>query len=110
MLFRSQTKINSRLAHKASFDQIGLIEAEPDEGTSCARILWKTDAAMRQEQPGLDPSHCVIDQGCKFLALLVRNGGLEVLNLDQAFAYENNLGNFVDARHPRIADELRIQC
>ena len=30
--------------------------------------------------------------------------------LDEALAHENNLGDFVDARHPRIADELRIQC
>ena len=65
---------------------------------------------MRQEQPGLDPSDCVIDQGCELLALFLRNSGAEVLNFDQPLAHENNLGDFVDAGHPRIADQLRIEC
>jgi hypothetical protein len=108
--FVKQTKIDSGFAHESGFDQGGLVEAEPDEGASGARILWKADAAMWQKQPGLDPSDCVIDQSCELLPLLVRNGGPEVLNFDQALAYENNLGDFVDARHPRIADELRIEC
>jgi hypothetical protein len=60
--FVKQTKIDSRLAHEGSFDQITLIEAEPDEGAGRTWILWKADAAMRQEQPRLDPSHRVIDQ------------------------------------------------
>ena len=108
--FVKQTKINSWLAHKGGFDHVGLVEAEPDEGASCARVLGKADAAVGQEEPGLDPSDCVFDQGCEFLPLLVRNGGPEVLNFNQSLADENNLGDFVDARHPGIADELRIQC
>jgi len=108
--FVKQTKINSGFAHKAGFDQLGLVEAEAEEGTGCARILREADAAMRQEQPGLNPSDGVIDQGCELLPLLVRNGGPEILNFDQPLAHENNLGNFVDARHPGIADELWIQC
>ncbi len=65
---------------------------------------------MGQEEPGLDPSDRVIDQGCELLPLFVRNRGPEVLNLDQTLAHENNLGHFVDRGHPRIADELRIKC
>jgi len=107
--FVKQTKINSGFVHKACFDDVGLIEAEPDEGAGGTRVLWKADAAMRQEQPGLDPSDCVFDQGCEFLPLLFRNGSPEVLNFDQTLAHKNNLGNFVDAGHPGIADELRIQ-
>src|ERR1022692_5216959 len=30
--FVKQTKIDSRLAHECSFDQVGLVEAEPEEG------------------------------------------------------------------------------
>src|ERR1035441_2532993 len=108
--FVKQTKIDSWLAHECSFDQVGLVEAEPEEGAGGTGVLGKADAAMRQEQTGLDPSDRVIDQGCELLPLLVRNGGPEVLNFDQPLAYENDLGNFVDACHPRIADELRIQC
>ena len=64
---------------------------------------------MRQEQSGLDPSHGVIDQGCVLLPLFLRNGGPEVLNFDQPLAHENNLGDIIDAGHPRIADQLRIE-
>ena len=73
--------------------------------------FWgEANAAVGQEQPRLDPSDGVIDQGRELLALFVRNGGPEVLNFDQPLADENNLGDFVDARHPGIAGELRIQC
>jgi hypothetical protein len=108
--FVKQTKIDSRLAHECSFDHVGLVEAEPDKWAGGTRILWKADTAMRQEESGLDPSHCVFHQSCELLPLLVRNGGPEVLNFDQTLADENNLGDFVDPRHPGIADELRIKC
>jgi hypothetical protein len=45
--FVKQTKIDSWLAHERGFDQVGLVEAEPDEGAGRARILWEADAAMR---------------------------------------------------------------
>jgi hypothetical protein len=108
--FVKQTKINSWLAHKGGFDQVTLVEAEPEEGAGCARILGKADAAVRQKESGLDPLDRVLDQGYELLALFLGNRGVEVLNFDQPLADENNLGNFVDSRHPRIADELRIQC
>src|ERR1022692_2109445 len=47
--FVKQTKIDSRFAHECGFDQVALIEAEADEGAGRARILWKADAAVRQE-------------------------------------------------------------
>ena len=59
--FIKQTKIHSWLAHESSFDQVLLIEAKSDKGASCTRILGKANSAVRQEQPGLDPSHRVID-------------------------------------------------
>src|ERR1022692_4096871 len=102
--FVKQTKIDSWLAHERGLDQVGLIKAEPDEGAGCTRILREADATVRQEQPGFDASDCVVDQSCELLALLVRDGGPEVLNFNQTLAHENNLGDFVNARHPRIAD------
>jgi hypothetical protein len=45
--FVKQTKIDSRFAHKAGFDQVTLIEAKPDEWAGGTRILWKADATMR---------------------------------------------------------------
>src|ERR1039457_5439163 len=64
---------------------------------------------MRQEQSRLDPSDCVIKQGGELLALFLGDRGPQVLDFDQSLADENNLGNFVDPRHPGIADQLRIQ-
>jgi hypothetical protein len=80
--FVKQTKVNSGFAHKGGLDQVTLIEAEPNEWAGCARILGKADPAMWKKQPGLDPSDCVLDQGCELLSLLVRNGGAEVMNFD----------------------------
>src|SRR5208282_504956 len=108
--FVKQTKIDSGFAHKACFDQGGLVEAEPEEGAGGTRVLRETDATVRQEESGLDPSDRVIDQGCKLLPLFFRNGGPQVLDFNQALADENNLGDFVDPGHPRIADQLWIQC
>jgi hypothetical protein len=76
--FVKQTKVNSGLAHKCSFDQVPLIETEPDKGACRARVLWKADAAVRQEQSGLDPSHGVIDQDCELLPLFLSNDGREI--------------------------------
>jgi hypothetical protein len=59
--FVKQTKIDSRLAHERSFDQVALIEAEPDEGAGGTGILRKADAAVRQEEPRLDPPDRVLD-------------------------------------------------
>src|ERR1019366_1810825 len=46
--FVKQTKINSRLAHKGGFDQVGLVEVKRGEGASGAGVLWKADPTMRQ--------------------------------------------------------------
>jgi hypothetical protein len=80
--FVKQTKINSRFAYKTGLDQVGLSEAEPEEWTSGTRILRKTNAAVRQEEPGFDPPDRVIDQGGELLPLFLGDGGTEVLNFD----------------------------
>jgi hypothetical protein len=53
--FVKQTKIDSWLAHERGFDQVGLVEAEPDEGAGRARILWEADPTVGQKEPRLDP-------------------------------------------------------
>ena len=98
--FVKQTKVNSRFAHEPGLDQVGLVEADSDEGAGRAWILWKADPTVWKEQPGLDPSYGVIDQRCELLTLFLSNSGTQILNLDQPFADENNLGDFVDPRHP----------
>src|ERR1700687_2019881 len=68
--FVKQTKINSGFAHERGLDQVGLVEAEPDEGTGCARVLGKADPTMWKKQPGLDPPDGVINQSGELLPLL----------------------------------------
>jgi hypothetical protein len=46
---------------QAQAHQIALVEAEPKKRTGGARILGEADAALRQEQSGLDPADRVFD-------------------------------------------------
>ncbi len=39
-----------------------MIETEPDKGTGGIRVLWKADATVRQEHPGLDAANCIIHE------------------------------------------------
>ena len=63
---------------------------------------------MRWKLASLDLANCRFDELPVFLALLVGNCGLEVLNLRKALAYESHHGNIRDSPHPGIADQLRI--
>jgi hypothetical protein len=62
-----------------------------------------------QELGGLNSSDCVFRQVSKLLALFVAYRGAQVLNLDQSLADEHDLGDFGNAGHPGVANELRIQ-
>jgi hypothetical protein len=64
---------------------------------------------MRQELCGLDSLDRVSYQATEFLALIVGNGGLQVLHLHKPFPNEHDLGDFGNSSHPRIANQLRIQ-
>src|ERR1700737_4358920 len=102
--FVKQTKINSWLRHEGGLDQVRLVEAEPDEGAGRARILWEADPTVGQKEPRLYPPHRVRNQRGPLLSLFFGDRGTQVLNFNQTLADENDLGDFVDARHPRIAD------
>ena len=54
MILRN-SKIDSWLAHERGFDQVGLVETEPDEGAGRARILWEADSTVWQKQSRLYP-------------------------------------------------------
>jgi hypothetical protein len=45
----------------------------------------------------------------KFLSLFSGDGGVQVLNLDQALADEDDLGNFGDTCDPGVANQLWIE-
>src|SRR5664280_523877 len=107
--FVKQTKIDSRLADKPSLHQIALIETEPEKRTGGTRVLRKADAAVGQEQSRLNPTYRVVDQGRELLPLLVGDDGPQVLDLNHALTDKDDLGDFIDSRHPGITDQLRIQ-
>src|SRR5580704_5915669 len=102
-------KISSRAANERGFDQIRFPQAKPNVWATRAGVLGKADAAVGQELGSFDPSDSVIDQLSKFSSLFVGDGSAEVLNLDQALANEDNLGDLGDARDPGVADELGIE-
>src|SRR5579872_4716587 len=64
---------------------------------------------MRQELRRLDPGDRVHDQLPELLPLFVGDGSTEVLDFDQPFADEDHLGDFGDAGHPGIADQLGVE-
>src|SRR5207244_5185040 len=52
-------------------------------GATATRVLRKADATVRQEVRGLDLLDRVADQLSELLALLIRDGGTQVLDFDQ---------------------------
>jgi hypothetical protein len=61
------------------------------------------------ELTGLDPLDRVLHQAAKLPSLFVGDGGLQVLDLDQSLAHEDDLGDVRDAGDPGVADQLRIE-
>src|ERR1022692_4498975 len=55
-----------------------------------------------------DAMDCAFHQVAEFLALLIGDGGSQILHLDQSLADEHHLGDFGNARHPRVANQLRV--
>src|ERR1019366_596583 len=107
--FVKQTKIDSRLADKASLHQVALVKTETEEWTGGTRVLGEADATVGQEQSRLNPTYRVVDQRLELLPLLVRNSGPQVLDFYGALTNEDDLGDFIDPGHPGIANQLRIQ-
>ena len=64
---------------------------------------------MGQEFGRFDPPDRVFDQTTELLALLVGDGGAEVLNLNQPLADEDDLGDLGNACHPGIANQLWVE-
>src|SRR6478609_5603484 len=57
----------------------------------------------------LDPGNRALDECPELLALFIADGSCQVLNFDQALAYEYDLNNFRDAGDPGIANQLGIE-
>src|SRR5579864_601347 len=97
-------------ADQPGFGHLLLVQAQPDIGARAARILRKADAAVRQKLGSLDSVNRVVHNVAELLPLVISDGGLEILDFDQALAYEHHLGDIVDAGEPGVADQLRVEC
>jgi hypothetical protein len=103
------SKVVSRTPNKGSFGQIRLPKAQAQERTAGAWVLREPDTAMGQELRCFDPADGVLDQLPELGSLFGRDLCTEVLDLDQAFADEYDLGDVRDAGDPGIADQLWVK-
>src|SRR6516162_5580273 len=76
---------------------------------ACASVLRKSNAAVREELPCLDLIDCSLNQLAKLPALLFVDRGLQILNLRCVLSHKYDQGNFRNASHPGVANELRIE-
>ncbi len=53
-----------------------------------------------RNNPDSIPPNGVFHQRLKFVSLFFGDGRPQILHLDRALAYENDLGDFIDAGHP----------
>jgi hypothetical protein len=103
------TKIFSRPPDHSFLRQFLSSQAEADVRAASAGVLGKADATVGHELTGLNSLDRVLNQAAKLLSLFVGNGGGQVLNFDQSFAHEYDLGNVGDTSDPGVADQLRIE-
>jgi len=96
----------SRTSYQIDLNQLLFPQAKPDIGAGAARVLGKANPAVGQELCRLDPTYGVCHQLAKFVALFVGDRGAQVLDFDQSFAHEYDLGDIGDAGHPGVANQL----
>src|SRR5439155_26583672 len=94
--------------HESGLDQFLTSETKPDIRTAAGRVLRETDDAVGQELGRLDLPDGLVDRLSELAALLIADGGAQVLNLDPPLAHENHLGDSGDAGHPGVANSLRV--
>src|SRR5262249_14700096 len=99
----------SGTAYQSGVNQIRVPKAQSDVGTTAARVLGKTNAAMGQKLCRLDALNSVADQGSEFLPLFLSNCGLQILNFHQPFADEDDLRHLSYSADPGITKQLRIK-
>ena len=83
-----------------------LSEAEAQMRAAQASVLRKADAATRRKLGGFDLPNGARDHRAKAVALLLGDGGLQILNLDQPLAYEDHEADVGFSGDPGITDEL----
>src|SRR6516165_2491099 len=77
---------------------------------ACASVLRKSNAAVREELSCLDLIDRSLNQLAKLPALVLVDRGLQILNLRCVLSYKYDQGNFRNASHPGITNELWVEC
>ncbi|MFY9908386.1 MAG: hypothetical protein WAK56_01020, partial [Candidatus Sulfotelmatobacter sp.] len=63
-------------------------QTEPNIRAATARVLRKTNAAVREELGGLNPVDSVFDDVSEFFPLLLGDRGSQILDFDLPFPHE----------------------
>src|SRR5690348_13499097 len=90
--------------------EILVAEAYAHEGTGDTTVIRKPNPAVRQESSGLDLPDRVFDESAVLVSLTIRKCGAQVLDLGRALPNEYHHRDFWYACHPRVAEELGIEC
>src|SRR5262249_28783009 len=90
-LVKPTKAFGSRSPHEGGIDQLLFAKAESQVGARAARVLREPNATVGQKLCGFDSPDCVFDQLAELVALLLADGGSEILDLDQSFADEYDL-------------------
>ena len=72
-------------------------------------VLREADPAVRGEMPRFQLVDRCLNQAAEFLALFLRDGGLQVLDLGRLFPNEDDESHIGNAADPGIANELWIE-
>ena len=99
----------SRPPDEGGLDQLLASETKPNVRAIAARVLGKADSAVRQELGRLDLLDGGFDHLPELAPLLIPDGGVQVLNFDQALAHKDHLSDFGNAGDPGVANQLRIK-
>ena len=67
---------------ESGLDQLLASETKPDIRTAAARVLGEADATVGQELGRLNLPDGRLNQLTEFTALLIVDGGMQILNLD----------------------------
>ena len=100
----------SRPACEVCLHQVLVSQTQSQIRTADTAVLGKADPAMGWETTGFDSSYAIAGQLGIFFPLIFGDGCLEVLDLRLTFPDKGNHGDFRDATHPEIADQLRETC
>src|SRR5437867_2281001 len=90
----------SRAAYQSRRNQICSSQTEPDVRATAARILGKTDTAVRQKLGLFDALDRIAHELAKFLTLFICNCSVQILHFWNSLSNKYDLCHFQNACDP----------